>query len=232
MSSTAWSPRVMSRGSSTSSRRPGTAGRARHGARRSLDRERRRRGRRGLRRDRPSRRDGRRHQVVADPAADRRRQRRAAPSTCSRPRATRGVARFVYASTIWVYGERAGAGAARRGHAARPAAAPLHGDEARGRDVLPLLSRSSTASDDDPPLRDPLRPARAAGRSRPGLHRQGAAGEPLTIAGDGSADAPVRLRQGSGRRRRRRARAAGGGPRLQPRRRRARQRAGDRRHRA
>ena len=64
--------------------------------------------------------------------------------------------------------------AGRRGHPAADARPPLHGLEARGRDVLHELRRAVRRRDDDPALRHPLRAARAAGRGRPGVRRQGA----------------------------------------------------------
>jgi UDP-glucose 4-epimerase len=71
-----------------------------------------------------------------------------------------GVSRVVYASTIWVYGSAMGTG--RRGHHRGAARPPLHRDQARGRDVLPLLPGALRPGLHGPALRDPLRPARAA----------------------------------------------------------------------
>ena len=94
----------------------------------------------------------------------------------------------------------------RRGLRARPALAPLHLDEARGRDVLPLLRRAVRRADDDPALRDPLRPARPSGRGAADLRQRALAGEPIDDRRRRPADAPLRLRRGP--RRGRRARAA------------------------
>ena len=81
---------------------------------------------------------------------------------------------------------RAGTERARRGHAARAARAPLHGDQAGRRDVLPLVRASSTASTHTIlrfgiPYGPRARPPRSCR-----VRREGLAGEPLTIAGDGT----------------------------------------------
>ena len=67
---------------------------------------------------------------------------------------------FVYASTIWVYGNAPRPRAARRGGPARPPRPSLHRHEARGRDVLPRLRGALRRRPHDPALRDPLRAAR------------------------------------------------------------------------
>ena len=156
-----------------------------------------------LRRRRPPRRGRRRR-----PASPRTRrgaedgQRRAARSTCSRPRAAAGVERVVYASTIWVYGDAAAATSTRTRRSALPDA-PLHGDQARRRDVLPLLRRalrrSSTRS-----CASASRTARARGR-RPSSPRSCDKALRRRAADDRrrrAAVAPLRLRRGPRRGRR------------------------------
>ena len=187
---------------------------------------------RGCDADRPPRRGGgRRTRSLDDPSAPTR-------STCAaRGRSLEaarheGRARIVYASTIWVYGNAPGHGAARRGHAARAARRTSTRRRSSPARCTAAPTAPSTAATHDPALRHPVRPARASGRGRRRLRRAGAGGEPLTIAGDGTPDAAVRLRRGPRRGRGRGARSRGRRPGLQPRRRRARQRPRDRRHRA
>ena len=74
-------------------------------ARRPARREALQRGDARLRRRRAPRRRRRRQRRRAATRPTPRRSTRAARSTCSRPRASAGVARVVYASTIWVYGD-------------------------------------------------------------------------------------------------------------------------------
>ena len=136
------------------------------------------------------------------PGGRRGRSTPAARSTCSRPPRRAGVERVVYACTIWVYDgveRRHG----RRGLRPRPARAPLHGHEARGRDVLHAPTRELYgARDDDPALRHPLRPARAPRGRDPDLRRQGAGRRAADARRRRHADAPLRLRRGPRRRRR------------------------------
>ena len=89
-------------------------------------------------------------EVAKDPPAPRRSTRAARCNVLEAARAT-GV-RVIYASTIWVYSDVV-ADEVDEDTAARAAQPPLHGDEARRRDVLPLLrgalrrrSRRSCAS--------------------------------------------------------------------------------------
>ena len=70
----------------------------------------------------------------------------AAPSVVLEAARADGVSRFVYASTVWVYGDAEANG--RRSTRTRRSSLPeplLHGDEARGRDVLPLVRRAVRA---------------------------------------------------------------------------------------
>ncbi len=141
------------------------------------------------------------------------------------------VARVIYASTIWVYTGESGE-MRRRGQPAADARPPLHRLEARGRDVLHELRRAVRRRDDDPALRHPVRPARAAGGGRAGVRRQGA----RRRAADGRRQrrpvAALRLRRGPRRRLREGARPGRGRPHLQPRQRRVGDDPADRRDRA
>ena len=99
--------------------------------------------------------------------------------------ARRTGARVVYASTIWVYSDVVDADVD-EDSAARAAVAHLHGDEARRRDVLPLLrsgctgSRRRSCASGSPTARAPApRPCCRSSSSK------ALAGEALTIAGDG-----------------------------------------------
>ena len=114
----------------------------------------------GLRRDRAPRRRRRRRRGRAAP---RRAEQLNARGTLNVLEAAR--ARESRASST---PRRSGSTAAPTGtvdeeHTARAARAPLHRDQARGRDVLPLLPRALRRGLDRAALRDPLRPARAAG---------------------------------------------------------------------
>ena len=101
----------------------------------------------------------------------------------------RASARFVYASTIWVYGDASGAApCVDEDTPLGLPDAPLHGDEARRRDVLPRPTASSTASGTTI-LRFgiPYGPRAAPAAVVAGLRRTRRwRGEPLTIAGDGT----------------------------------------------
>ena len=91
---------------------------------------------------------------------------------------------------------------------ARAARAPLHRDQARRRDVLPLVLRALRRIAHDPALRHPVRAARAARRGRACLRRTCAGRQGAHDRGRRAADAAVRLRRGPGRRDRRGAGAA------------------------
>ena len=111
-----------------------------------------------------------------------------------------GVARVVYASTIWVYGSATRH--RRRGPHRRAARPPLHRDQARRRDVLPLLRRALRPGLHRPALRDPVRPARAARGRDPDLRAQGAGRRAADDRRRGAAVAALRLRRGPRRGRR------------------------------
>ena len=81
--------------------------------------------------------------------------------------------RVVYGSTVWVYGDGRPGETHDEDAAASAPEAPLHGDEARRRDVLPLLRRALRRRADDPPLRNPLRPARPRRDRARRVHREG-----------------------------------------------------------
>ena len=118
------------------------------------------------------------------------------------------VGRFVYASTIWVYGDAAG----RRGvDEDAPLGLPealLHRDQDRRRDVLPLVHASSTASSTRS-CASAFPTARARGRRRSSraFVRQGARRPAADDRRRRAPVAPLRLRRGP-RRRRRRARSS------------------------
>ena len=118
----------------------------------------------------------------------------------------------------------------RRGPRRRAARPPLHGDQARGRDVLPLLRGALRPGLHRPALRHPVRPARATGRRHPDLRAQGAGRRAADDRRRGPAVAALRLRRGPGRRRGAQPGAARRRARLQPGGRAERQRARDRRH--
>ena len=146
----------------------------------------------------------------SDPAEAEAASTRAARSTCSRPRAARASRASSTPSTIWVYCDADAARSTRtRARAARP---PLHGDQARRRDVLPLLRElyglECTILRFGIPYGPRARPAAVI----PIFVRKALAGEPLTIAGERPAVAPLRLRRGPrrGRRARRSAPQAAG----------------------
>ena len=90
------------------------------------------------------------------------RARHAARARGRAPR--RASARVVYASTIWAYSDTP-AELPRGVAAAAAARAPLHGDQARRRAVLPLATASSTASSTRS-CASASRTARARGRRR------------------------------------------------------------------
>ena len=117
-----------------------------------------------------------------------------------------GVKRVVYASTIWVYSD-VHAEDVDEDTPLRPPAHLYTADQARGRAVLPLLRGALRPRVHDPALRHPLRPARPAGRRRPGVRRQGAGGRAADDRRHGRAVAALRLRRGPRRGRRARARA-------------------------
>ena len=159
-----------------------------------------------LRRDHPPRR-GRRRQRG-------RRATRSAPTAINVARhaddarggaARRRSRRVVYGEHGLGLRQRAGRRAARRGHAARAAGAPLHGDEARRRDVLPLVRRRSTALEHTIlrfgiPYGPRARPAAVV----PAFVAKAQARQGADDRRRRPADAPVRLRRGPRRGRRRR----------------------------
>ena len=120
-----------------------------------------------------------------------------------RPGRRRG-ARRLRAHDLGVHGESGEPG--RRGHAAGPPGHLYTATEDRGRDVLPAPTRALRAGVHDPALRDPLRPARAGGRGRADLRRQGPRRRAADDRGGRIAVPALRLRRGPGRGRRGRAR--------------------------
>ena len=85
------------------------------------------------------------------------------------------IARVVYGSTVWVYGNSPVEGTLDEDSADRPAFAPLHGDEDRRRDVLQVVQRAVRRRAHDPALRHPVRPTGAPRGSRPGVRHARAA---------------------------------------------------------
>ena len=139
------------------------------------------------------------------------------------------IDRVVYGSTIWVYGNAPAEATLDEDAPLAPADAPLHGDEDRRRDVLPLVRRSCTALEHTIlrfgiPYGPRARPPRSCRRSSRGRSD----GKPLTIAGDGRQTRQFVYVEDLADGRRRGARARRGEPRLQPRRRREDERAADR----
>ena len=141
----------------------------------------------GLRRRHPSRGDRRRRPGHEGPGARRPRQRRAARRSCSTARASSSIGRFVYASTIWVYGDAAGPEAVDED---APLGLPKHfytATKIAGEMYTVGLHRALRPRAHDPPLRHPVRPALTARRpSSPPSPRRRSPGQPLTIAGDGT----------------------------------------------
>ena len=141
---------------------------------------------RGLRRRRPPRRRRRRRRVAKDPVAAEAAQRaRHAQRARGRARAP-GVERVVYASTIWVYSDAAEGrvdedtplGAARATSTPRPSS-PARCTAAPTPSCTASTTRSCASA-------SPTGRARGRPRwSRPSCARR-CAGEPLTIAGDGT----------------------------------------------
>ena len=138
----------------------------------------------------------------------RRPRQRARHARDARSGAREGIARFVYASTIWVYGNAPGGEPLDEDALLVLPDSLLHGDQARRRDVLPLVrgdvrasSRRSCASGSrtGPRARATvvaaLRRARARGRAAEHQRRR-------------QPGAPVRVRRGSRRGHRGRARPA------------------------
>ena len=138
-----------------------------------------------------------------------------------------GVARVVYASTIWVYGSATGT--VDEDHAVELPDHLYTATKLAGEMYCRSYSALYGLRLHGPALRDPLRPAGAAGGRDPDLRAQGAGRRAADDRGRGPAVAALRLRRGPGRRRRARPGPAGRRARLQPRRRRERHRARDRR---
>ena len=131
------------------------------------------------------------------------------------------VDRVVYGSTTWVYSDCVEQDVDEETPIPAPAP-PLHGDQARRRDLLRRLRRALRPRVHDSALRHPLRPPRPRRRRgrqvhRPRLRRQGADDRRRR-----QPDPQLHLRRGPRRRHRRRAQAGGGRPHLQPLRRRGR----------
>ena len=144
------------------------------------------RGARRLRRDLPPRRDGRRQPGGRRPGPHRRASTRAAPSRCSRQRARSSSSRFLYASTVWVYGNAPGP---EPHDEDTPLVLPPHlytatklAGEMYCRAYESMYGVSTTILRFGIPYGPRARPAAVV----PAFIDKAAAGEPLTIAGDGS----------------------------------------------
>ena len=127
---------------------------------------------RRLRRDLPPRRDGRRQPGGRRPGPHRHRQHRA-DLHAARGSARGELRRFLYASTVWVYGNAPGP---EPHDEDTPLVLPPHlytATKLAGEMYCRAYERAVRRLDHDPALRHPLRPARPAGRRRAGLHQQG-----------------------------------------------------------
>ena len=141
-----------------------------------------------------------------------------------------GIERFVFASTIWVYGdasdptpleETAPLGLPKHFYTATKLAGEMYTASYGA-----LYGLEWTILRFGIPYGPRGRPTAVV----PAFTKKALAGQPLTIAGDGTQVASLRLRRGSGRGLRRGARPDRSEPCLQPRRRRDDERAGDRAH--
>ena len=113
------------------------------------------------------------NQVVADPVRTDRVNTHGTFTLLEAARAE-GVGRFLYASTVWVYGNAPGP---EPHDEDTPLVLPPHlytATKLAGEMYCRSYDVALRRLHDDPPLRHPVRAARPPGRRRPGLRREGA----------------------------------------------------------